>query len=129
MYAVVTSACAFFATPSAACCVPFTVAEEKPVIELAPFGQMPRSPLRILAPVLLTAEAPKTAKLFAVPRSCALASSGRADAWNDSTANDSDITRMIEIARYFSLCISGSPLKNIQPGITELADIAADHAN
>src|SRR5688572_20379677 len=61
----------------------------KPVIEVGPFGERPRSPWTVLEPVLLTAAAAKTAKLFAVPSvgaTCAHAA-GRSVVKKTSTMN------------------------------------------
>jgi hypothetical protein len=75
------------------------------VIELALPGEMPRSPLRTLEPVLVTAEAARTAKLVSAPSGGAVAASGRADTSNDRPASESDKARIIEIDRSFNLCI------------------------
>jgi hypothetical protein len=66
---------------------------------------MPRSPLRTLGPVLVTAEAARTAKLSAAPNGVGVATSGRADIANDMPAIESDIARIIKIVRYFILSI------------------------
>ena len=60
------SAWAVPATPSVACIVPVRVMVPEPVIEVP--GERPRSPPRVVAPVLVTVEAPSTAKLPALPR-------------------------------------------------------------
>jgi len=108
LYAVVASVCAWFAIASA-WIVPLTIPGGKPVIELPPYGQMPRSPLRMVIPVFDTAEAPRTAKGPALPSEGAVrAASGRADTLRAATlidrpASERETTRMIEISRYFSL--------------------------
>jgi hypothetical protein len=66
LYAVVKSDSAPAATPSVWCTVPFTIPGGKPVIALP--GLTPRSPLRMLGPVLVTVVPANTAKLLAVPR-------------------------------------------------------------
>ena len=67
LYAVVVSFCAFSATASPKCVVPVTVPGGNPVTELAPFGEMPRSPVTTVGPVFVTADAPSTANGVAVP--------------------------------------------------------------
>jgi hypothetical protein len=72
----------------------------KPVIAVP--GQTPKFPLTSDAPVLVTVEPPRTAKLPATPSPGAMA----AKTSIDRPANARVITRMIEIDRYFSLRIS-----------------------
>src|ERR1044071_95935 len=64
LYAVVKSACAWAAAASAIWIVPLTVGA--PVTEVP--GLNPRSPLIVVAPVLVTVEAPRTANVLADPR-------------------------------------------------------------
>jgi hypothetical protein len=60
----------------------------------------------MVAPILDTAEAPKTAKLSTVPSGGAMAATWLADTSDDIPANDSDIViRTIKIDRYLSLFI------------------------
>ena len=86
----------------------------KPVTELP--GLSPRSPLMTVGPEFVTVEPPSTAKLAAVPNVGAVPnSSGRANVLraatlNDRPTNEREITRIIEIDRYFSLCILFCPL-------------------
>jgi len=63
---MVKSFCAWRATASAECCVPFTKPGGNPVMEVP--GLTPRSPLITDGPVLVTVEPARTAKLPAVPR-------------------------------------------------------------
>src|SRR2546426_5964367 len=66
LYAVVKSSCAWAAAESATCLVPLTVPGGNPVTEVP--GLSPRSPVTVLAPVLVTVEPARTAKLAADPR-------------------------------------------------------------
>src|SRR6185503_14417970 len=73
LYAVVKSAWAWAAAASAAWIAPFTIPGGNPVTAVP--GLNPRSPLTMVPPVLVTVEAPRTAKLAAAPRTrgaCAL---------------------------------------------------------
>jgi hypothetical protein len=57
-------------------------------------------------PAALIDKAARTEKLSAAPSEGAVAAaSGPANTFNDRPANARDITRRIEIVRYFSLCI------------------------
>src|ERR1044071_5207305 len=64
LYAVVRTPWAWAAAASAIWIVPFTVGD--PVTEVP--GLNPRSPLIVVAPVLVTVEAPRTANVLADPR-------------------------------------------------------------
>src|SRR6185436_16795127 len=64
LYAVVKSSCAWAAAASATCIVPLT--DGDPVTEVP--GLNPRSPLTVVAPVLVTVEAARTANVLADPR-------------------------------------------------------------
>src|SRR5207249_9043036 len=66
LYAAVKSACAWAAAASATCNVPLTVPGGNPVTEVP--GLKPRSPLAVVAPVLVTVDAPRTAYVPADPR-------------------------------------------------------------
>src|SRR5579883_269727 len=64
LYAVVRSDCAWPATASVSWMLPFNVIDWEPVIAVP--GLRPMSPLMVVGPVLVTVEAARTAKLFAV---------------------------------------------------------------
>src|SRR6266851_637927 len=67
LYATAKAACACCAAVSLACIVPFTVPGGlNPVTEVP--GQSPRSPLIVVAPVLVTVLPARTAKFAADPR-------------------------------------------------------------
>lgn len=74
--AVAVSFCACSATASATCIAPpVTVPGGKPVTALP--GLTPRSPFTTVGPVLVTVEAPSTAKLCAAPNDGAVAARAR----------------------------------------------------
>jgi hypothetical protein len=87
-----------------------TIPGGKPVT--AEPGLTPRSPWMTLVPVLVTVVAPRTAKLDSVPSPGAEALSGRADTKYGPT-NTRAIIRVIDIERYFILCILYVLLKKI----------------
>src|SRR5213075_443071 len=64
LYAVVKSSCAWAAAESATCIVPMTVGD--PVTDVP--GLSPRSPVTVVAPVLVIVEAPRTANVMVDPR-------------------------------------------------------------
>src|SRR5881394_1278443 len=66
LYAAVKSSCAWAAAASARCIVPLTVPGGNPVTAVP--GLNPRSPLTVVAPVLVTVEAARTAYVEAAPR-------------------------------------------------------------
>src|ERR1051326_9110737 len=66
LYAVVRSNCARAAAASARCTVPLTALGGNPVTAVP--GLNPRSPLTVVAPVLVTVEAARTANVLAAPR-------------------------------------------------------------
>ena len=66
LYAAVKSSCAWAAAGSPAWIVPLTVPGGKPVTAVP--GLSPRSPLTVVAPVLVTVEAARTANVPAAPR-------------------------------------------------------------
>src|SRR5439155_14298005 len=66
LYAVVKSSCAWAAAGSPAWIVPLTVPGGNPVTAVP--GLSPRSPLTVVAPVLLTVEPARTANVLAAPR-------------------------------------------------------------
>src|ERR1044071_1387524 len=66
LYATVKAACAWPAAASAASIVPFTIPGGNPVTAVP--GLSPRFPLTVVAPVLVTVDAPKTANVPADPR-------------------------------------------------------------
>src|SRR4029077_18401468 len=66
LYAVVKSSCAWAAAGSPAWIVPLTVPGGNPVTAVP--GLSPRSPVTVVAPVLVTVEPARTAKLAADPR-------------------------------------------------------------
>src|SRR5205807_2258841 len=65
-YAVVKASCAWAAAGSPAWIVPLTVPGGNPVTAVP--GLNPRSPLTLVAPVLVTVEPARTAKVVAAPR-------------------------------------------------------------
>src|ERR1044072_3160732 len=65
LYAAVKSSCAWAAAASARCIVPLTVPGGNPVTAVP--GLNPRSPLTVVAPVLVTVEAARTANVPAGP--------------------------------------------------------------
>src|SRR2546422_355437 len=65
LYAVTKSSWAWVAEGSSKCMVPFTVGDPVRVVP----GLNPRSPLTVVAPVLLTVEPDRTPKVVADPRS------------------------------------------------------------
>src|SRR5688572_10761918 len=66
LYAVVKSSCAWAAAGSPAWIVPLTVPGGNPVTAVP--GLSPRSPLTVVAPVLVTVEPARTANVVAAPR-------------------------------------------------------------
>src|SRR5207249_9402019 len=66
LYAAVKSCCARAAAASAAWIVPLTIPGGNPVTAVP--GLSPRSPLTMVAPVLVTVEAARTANVVAAPR-------------------------------------------------------------
>src|SRR5438093_744455 len=66
LYAVVRSSCAWAAAGSPAWIVPLTVPGGNPVTAVP--GLSPRSPLTLVAPVLVTVEPARTANVLAAPR-------------------------------------------------------------
>src|SRR5688572_33323589 len=66
LYAVVKASCAWAAAALAAWIVPFTIPGGNPVTAVP--GLNPRSPLTVVAPVLVTVEAASTANVLADPR-------------------------------------------------------------
>src|SRR2546428_6448149 len=66
LYAVVKSSCAWAAAGSPAWIVPLTVRGGNPVTAVP--GLSPRSPLTVVAPVLVTVEPARTANVLAAPR-------------------------------------------------------------
>jgi hypothetical protein len=81
-------------------------------------GLKPTSPLITEGVVSLTADPARTAKLPAVPRPTGeVARSRLADTEDDGPVNESDINRIINIDKYFSLCILfGLPPKTSNQG-------------
>src|SRR4029077_12129914 len=66
LYAVVKATCAWAAAASATCMVPLTVPGGNPVTAVP--GLNPRSPLTVVAPVLVTVEAARNTNVEADPR-------------------------------------------------------------
>src|SRR5688572_1042559 len=66
LYAVVKASCAWAAAGSPAWIVPLTVPGGNPVTAVP--GLSPRSPLTLVAPVLVTVEPARTANVLAAPR-------------------------------------------------------------
>src|SRR5688572_28861010 len=66
LYAVVKASCAWAATGSPAWIIPLTVPGGNPVTAVP--GLSPRSPLTLVAPVLVTVEPARTANVLAAPR-------------------------------------------------------------
>src|ERR1035437_239405 len=90
LYAVVASAWAWAATASPACIVPTSIIPGGKPTTAVP-GLTPRFPLIWVTPVLVTVEAPRTAKVSAVPR----VTPPKAGATNVTTNNDNNTTLFI----------------------------------
>src|SRR5439155_779056 len=78
LYAVVKSSCAWAAAGSPAWIVPLTLPGGNPVTAVP--GLSPRSPLTVVAPVLLTVEPARTANVLAAPRATGACPAGVAAA-------------------------------------------------